>query len=130
MQIVRELKAYNIDFATCKEGLYNLHSVNDCCGFYLFSRPIAKRITLYGYFLEAQIRDPELKLIEEIHDGLCKKYNALCPHNIREYPRIMKKALKYHEERLLKMLRDSKMLLKVASVFTLYRGKLRVGHVV
>ncbi|RLG73609.1 MAG: hypothetical protein DRO23_08560 [Thermoprotei archaeon] len=130
MQMVRELKTYNIGFATCKEGFYNLHSVSDCCGFYLFNKPAAKRITLYEYFLEAQTRDIELNLIEEIHSKLCKKHNALCSHSVREYPRTMKEPLKYHEKRLLKILKDPKTLLKVAPVFTIYRDKLRVKHVV
>ena len=56
VRLVRELKKYNIGFATCKEGLYNLHSVSDCCGFYLFGKSVAKRITLYEYFLEAKTK--------------------------------------------------------------------------
>ena len=129
VQLVRELKKYNIGFATCKEGLYNLHSVSDCCGFYLFGRSVAKRITLYEYFLEAETKDLELKLLEKIHSELCRKYGMLCSYSVGNYPRVMKKSLKYHEKRLLKVLKDSEILPKIAPVFTLCRDRLKVVSV-
>lgn len=46
------LRGRDIGFATCKEGLYGLHTAEDCCGLYLLG-DYAKRLTLYEFYREA-----------------------------------------------------------------------------
>ena len=106
---------YGINFATCKEGHFSLHTSDDCCGAYLL-RDYALRATLWdlhraGYNpLKQTLGDRELL-------EACRRYNRLCDDALREYPKIISKPLRYHEKRLLKLLKAPEILRQIVPNF-------------
>lgn len=110
-----ELGKHGIRFATCKEGLFKLHTSPDCCGVYLLEDGVL-RLTLYDiyrYTIESgqKIQMPiDMSRIKEI----CKKYSRICLDELRGYPRMVLKMLKYHEKKLIKILQKVDLLKHVA----------------
>ena len=108
------LVKHGINFATCKEGFFSLHSGNDCCGFYLFksNMGIGKRITLYEFYLKTRQGPILLDKLDEVYEELCEQ-GYLCSNNMEEYPRRIKKPFKNHERKLLRVLRSKEHLVHV-----------------
>ncbi len=112
----RTLKQFGITFSTCKEGLFDIHTAPNCCGMHLLDRDrIALRITLfeiYRYILERGPID-----VDDIH-GVVKNLSLdkvyITSQNIDLYPSAIKKPIKYHERKLLKVLRSKQLLEHVA----------------
>ncbi len=48
----------------------------------------------------------------------CRRYNRLCGDALREYPKIVSKPLRYHEKRLLKLLKAPEILRQIVLDFT------------
>ncbi|MEM4812661.1 MAG: radical SAM protein [Ignisphaera sp.] len=111
-----ELKKHGITFATCKEGLFDLHTASDCCGLYLLREYIV-RATLqdvYRYVTEMNINShQELQNIEVV-ENLCKKYSRLCLDELHLYPKNISKTLRYHEKKMFKVLQNIDLLKHIA----------------
>lgn len=109
------LSKAGVAFATCKEGLFELHTAPDCCGVYMLREGIV-RYTLFDIYRYAKETSTTINLpinyalISEI----CRKYSRLCIENLSEYPKIVSKGLKHHEKKLLKILQNFDILRHVA----------------
>jgi hypothetical protein len=107
---------YGVNFATCKEGRFSLHTSDDCCGAYLL-RDYTLRATLWDLYragynpLKQRLGDRELL-------EACRRYNRLCSNSLREYSKIVSKPLRYHEKRLLKLLETPEILRQIVPDFT------------
>ena len=109
VELMEALKKRNIGFSTCKEGLFSLHTVRDCCGFYMFGRYV-KRITLYELFKEA-LREPiPLDEIDRKYTEICRAEEYICFEKLTGYPKRIRKPLKAHERKLLKIVKNREML--------------------
>lgn len=128
LKLKEELDKRGIGFATCKEGFFSLHNRPDCCGFYLFKVDVAKRITLYEYYLEALSKPIALDKIEEIHEDICRR-GYICSNNMNDYPRRIKKPFRNHEAKLLKILRSRQHLRHVAPELDIVEDKIVVRRV-
>lgn len=110
--LVQRLEKYGIGFATCKEGLFDLHTTPDCCGVYLL-RDCIVRPTLYDvyrYVVEVGTRDIGELLGIEVLKNICRRYSRLCSDELDRYPKMVSKALRSHEKRLLKILHNTDLL--------------------
>lgn len=106
-----ELKRHGIGFATCKEGLFAFHTTPDCCGAYLL-KDFAIRPTLYDIY--RHIIEKGKAQPEEIMKSMELDATRVCGEKLKEYPKQISKQLRYHERRMLKTLRDSVLLKRVA----------------
>ena len=119
LELREALRDRGIGFATCKEGLYGLHTAEDCCGFYLL-RDYVKRLTLYEFYREALKRplrlDAPLKLSGEYIYG----------ERLTSYPGVVRRALRRHERRLLRILSTPELLHRLAPEMRVEDGTLKV----
>ncbi|RLE73201.1 MAG: radical SAM protein [Thermoprotei archaeon] len=94
-----------IGFTTCKEGLFNLHTVPNCCGIH-YLEDYRLRPTLYEFWKYGKLYSGEgLNFLEN------EKY--LYGEKLNEYPRIVRKGLKIHEKILLEILSEPEILAKI-----------------
>ncbi|RLI01055.1 radical SAM protein [Candidatus Bathyarchaeota archaeon] len=114
------LKDYGITFATCKEGLFSLHTAKDCCGFYLLNCDYAKRPTLYEYYLAS------LKTSIPVNSLPPLSENYIYGEKLNSYPRILRKPLKNHEKRLIKVASELNILSKLTPELTIKNGEIRL----
>jgi len=103
--IKRLCDKHGIKFATCKEGLYNLWTAEDCCGLYLLSSERVKyRVTLREFWeLTGGLR------LLPSYDKVIKKLDLekyLSSANVSSYPRVIKTGVKSHEKKLFKVISD------------------------
>ncbi len=102
-EVLRDLKEacekYGLDFGLCKEGLFELETSN-CCG--LDKIDVELRPTLREIY-----REVDSVRLEDIKDVFGK---YLFGEKISGLPRQVRKALKYHEKTLLKVLRNKEVL--------------------
>ena len=101
------LEDHGISFATCKEGLFSLHTAEDCCGIYMLEG-YAIRPTLYDLYLKARRQHLSVKQIMEVFSNLPQKY--VFGERLKAYPRILRKPLKSHEKKLIKILASPEIL--------------------
>ena len=109
-KLIKELvNRFSLKFGTCKEGCYELWTCEDCCGIYLLNnerviyRPTLREV-LYFINLVANIEvDNLLKTFEE------RGYLTTLSSSTREYPKPIRKGVKLHERKLLRVLRDSSL---------------------
>ncbi len=120
----KALKEYNIGFATCKEGLFSLHTVEDCCGFYMF-KDYVKRITLYEFFKSLLEKSLHLDEVDEKFKEICREDRYICSEKMEEYPKRIRKPLKAHERKLLKIIRDREKLRHITPEITIEEGYLK-----
>jgi len=105
-EILYELKKacekYGVGFGLCKEGYFNLENVN-CCGMHHLDVKIRPTIReLYRELLnKGRIR------LDDI-DRVFERY--LFGEKLEDLPRVIRKALKFHEKVLLKSIRDNNVL--------------------
>lgn len=114
--LLNELSKHRITFATCKEGLFDLHTSSDCCGVYLIKNSVL-RTTLYDiykYIVETNLNYVKYLQNEEHYLSICRKYSRICSTDITLYPKIIAKHLKYHEKKMLKTLRNPDLLKHIA----------------
>ncbi|RLE64058.1 MAG: hypothetical protein DRJ38_06170 [Thermoprotei archaeon] len=99
-----------IGFATCKEGLFDLHTIPNCCGIHYLEN-YKLRPTLYEFWKYGKLNFREvLNFLED------EKY--IYGEKLDKYPRSIRKGLKVHEKILLEVLLESKILSKIAPVFS------------
>ena len=103
-----------LGFATCKEGLFEYHTVPNCCSIDLLEAgEVALRPTLYEAWAVAR-RWGRVPLPEELFGECCSRPEYLCGEKLKEYPRILRKGLRGHEKVLAGVLRDPTLLERVA----------------
>ncbi len=126
VRLARYLSNAGVGFATCKEGLFELHTAPNCCGMHLLKRDVALRPTLYEVFRYLVTHGPiDLCSIEEVLYGrICRQGSYICGDDLREYPRELYKYLRNHEKRLIKVLKDADVLPRVAPNIAIEDGKL------
>ena len=100
---------YSVKFATCKEGYYDLWTAEDCCGFYALDPEKTRyRITLREFW-ELSKKLSSLPSYSEVMRKLGKE-KYLHSANVSAYPRIVRRGIKSHERRLLKVTSDFSLL--------------------
>lgn len=95
-----------LTFATCMEGLFELHTAPDCCGAYLL-RDAALRPTLGDVYRHVASRGPASPAEAA---AACASWGRVCGSELLEYPRPVSKPLRYHERRLWRALGDARLL--------------------
>ncbi len=118
--ILREIRdacdRYGLGFGLCKEGLFDLETGN-CCGLDMIDAEL--RPTLREIYKELLLRG-SIKL-EEVPEILS---DYLFGDRISGLPRQIRKALKYHERVLMKVLRDGEALAHLTPLIRLRDGEL------
>lgn len=104
LEIIKDLRnacvKYKLDFGLCKEGYFDLETAN-CCGMHYMDvelRPTLREV--YKGLL--RVKEIELDEIGKIFDGY------LFGERLNDLPNPIKKALRYHEKTLIRVLRDEK----------------------
>jgi len=116
-ELSRELLKEGITFATCKEGLFELHTAPNCCGIHLLrSEVVGVRPTLkelYDYVV--RFGRLSIDVIDDVlYNEICRREGMLCRDDFINYPKEVRKLLKYHERKLLKVVKNPEVLSKVA----------------
>ena len=101
-----------IGFATCKEGLFRFHTTDDCCGVYMLKNCIL-RATFWDVY-RAGINPIEQEVDEELYRSICKRFSRLCGEELGIYPKMISKPMKYHERKMLKILRKHEVIKHIA----------------
>ena len=98
------LRKHGISLAPCKEGLFELRDGRDCCGFrFLRADRVAYRLTLYDLWANGWDLDRALR-------ALSNEPSVLYGPRLAPYPRPIRKVLKAHENKLMKILGDPSLL--------------------
>jgi len=122
--LAKALAKHGITFATCKEGLFALHTAKDCCGMYLFRRAIAYRPTLAEFYRITRERGGiPLDRLEHVI-GELEKLGYLCGSRLRPYPKRVAKPLKYHERKLLRVAQKRELVTHITPLLDVVDGKL------
>ncbi len=120
----KTLSRYGIGFATCKEGLYSIHTTYDCCGMYLLKKPIIYRPTLMEiYRIAKEWGGIPVEKIGDAMDILAKQ-GYLVGEKLRLYPKRVSKPLKNHEKKLLRVLKNRDMIIHIAPSLDIVDGKI------
>jgi len=101
-----------LGFSTCKEGPFRFHTVDDCCGAYLL-RNYVLRMTLWDVY-RTGINPIKYELSDDLIKSICRKFSRLCGEELSGYPKIISKPMKYHEKKLLKILRIPEVVKHIA----------------
>ena len=108
-----KLGRHGIGFATCKEGLFRYHTAEDCCGVYLL-REYVLRATLYDVYRYIVETGQKALQPAELFKNVCNRYSRICLEQLKDYPKTVSKALRYHEKKMLKVLSNSDVLSHIA----------------
>jgi len=122
VKLASELKRRGIRFASCKEGLFSLHTAPDCCGFYLLSQSV-RRATLYEVYLEASKKPLP---VEEVLPVLKRRGDVVVAEEVERYPNPLKKRLRAHERRMLKVVENDEVLSRVSPELVVDGGSIKV----
>ena len=99
-----EFKRHGITVAPCKEGLFELRDGRDCCGFrFLRADRVAYRLTLYDLWASGWDLGGALR-------ALAHEPWVLYGPRLSSYPRPLRKVLRAHENKLMKVLGDRPLL--------------------
>lgn len=93
---------YGLRFSTCKEGFYDLHTAENCCGMQFLNQ---SRYMLRPTLNEVWIYYKEKRVIPSFSE--LTKYlsrNYIFGVNLRQYPRSLRKKMISHEKILMKIL--------------------------
>jgi DNA repair photolyase len=101
-----------IGFATCKEGLFRFHTTDDCCGAYMLKNYIL-RATFWDIY-RTGINPIEQEIDEELYRSICKRFSRLCGEELGIYPKMISKPMKYHERKMLRLLRKHEVIKHIA----------------
>jgi len=95
---------YGIKFATCKEGLYDYHTADDCCGMYMLNgEKYVLRPTLFEAWKYYKRRGYVPKF-DELVKELPNTY--LSGDAVGRYPKPLRKKMASHEKILIKVLNE------------------------
>jgi len=99
-----------LGFSTCKEGLFRFHTSDDCCGAYLLKdKDYVLRLTLWDIY-RVGINPVKQELSDDLIRSVCRRFSRLCSEELSEYPKIISKPMKYHEKRLLRILKEPEVI--------------------
>ncbi len=119
-ELSRICRRKGIDFGLCKEGLFNLETAN-CCGFHYVKAET--RPTLRDVYRELKRRRRiEVEKVGEIF------HDYLFGERIRDLPRAIRKALKYHEKTFLRNLRRKEVVERLTPLIKLENGYLTLSE--
>ena len=117
-ELRRRLEARGITFATCKEGLFDLHTSEDCCGMYLLRKgSFKRRITLFELYKLIRARGISPSLLPEAFRNLKALGDYIRSEDLQALPRPVRKPLLNHERRLQKIISDPSLLRKLSPLF-------------
>jgi len=122
-EMIRELKRacdkYNVYFGLCKEGYFDLETAN-CCGMQYLD--VEVRPTLREVYKElVKVGEMKIKDIQKVFN----KY--LFGEKIQTLPRPIKKALRFHEKVLLKVLKDRKVVEQLTPLIKVENSTLKLA---
>ncbi|WP_457753480.1 radical SAM protein [Thermococcus sp.] len=108
----KESKRRGLAFATCKEGLFNLHEPKtiDCCGMSFLEVEWTRRPTLWDLYLEAYEKGKARA--EDLWER-CEREGLLCSERLKLYPSWLSKSFKAHEKRLKSILKKPELVEKL-----------------
>ncbi len=123
IKVIGELaRKKGLKFATCKEGLFSVHTAPDCCGFYLLeARHILRPTLAEAYNIIKQSGSISL---EKLRLEIQHLRGFLSGSRVDAYPRPIRKGLRWHEKVFLKILGDKIQLEKVTQELKLKDGEL------
>ena len=105
------LARHGITLGTCKEGIFELQDGRDCCGFrFLDSEKVAYRLTLYDIWRAGGS-------LEQALEEAARAGDVLYGPRLAPYPRPIRRALRAHENKLLRALERPYVLTRVCSSF-------------
>lgn len=117
------LSKHGVKFSTCKEGFFNLHTAEDCCGFYTL-KDCVRRPTLwdvYTYVVQHGAAEPHVVI-----SHICRESGILCSDGLDGYPRELLRPLKRHERRLVRVLSNGNAMERLVPLLTISNGKILV----
>lgn len=101
---------YGLEFSTCKEGFYNYHTANNCCGMhYLEDGSYLLRPTLHEVWMYRK-KYNVIPSFEELAASLTDIY--LFGDGIKRYPRALRKKMLSHEKILREILSEKRDTIK------------------
>ncbi len=111
-------------YATCKEGLFHTHTPfgRDCCGYWLFRGPVARRPTLldaYWLLVRRGCLEPG-----RVFEELCRESSdvLLCGDVVEAFPSWLRRRLRAYEKRLLRILSSPSTVERLAPSIAYARG--------
>jgi len=119
--LAKELWKRGIGFATCKEGLLHLHTVENCCGMHMLKRGVW-RPTLWEFYRTLLSLGGRLSIDELVEKAKKAFSDRLWSDRLGEYPRYVAKPLKYHEKRLVRILSKKDLLERVCPAMAMDDG--------
>ena len=112
----RELGKKGISLGTCKEGLFELQDGRDCCGFRFLDRDrVAYRLTLYEIWRAGGDLDRALREAARGND-------IIFGPRLAAYPNPIRKILRAHENKLLRVLNQPEVLARVCPALASLRA--------
>ena len=113
-KMIRDLSVkFNIDFTTCKEGLFNLHTARNCCGIHLLNgEKYVLRHTLYEAWMIYRKTGKVPYYDEIINNYGGDKY--IYGEKLKLYPKSLRDGLKAHENKLIKTLINEEFAKRIA----------------
>ena len=111
----READKVDLKFATCKEGLFDFHIVDNCRGI-SYQENYKLGPTLFETW-KIYTQNRTIPTMEDLYEKLCNDDKYLCGYKLREYPRILRKGLKVHEKILAKTLSDKEIIKGIDPAF-------------
>lgn len=117
---VKELcDRFGIKFATCKEGLYDYHTAENCCGMHLLNEEkYVLRPTLYEAWRYYE-KSGYIPKFDELVEGLPNTY--LFGEAVRNYPKPLRKKIASHEKILREVLNERRDVLKAMTSIAVAR---------
>ncbi len=119
--LAKELWRRGIGFATCKEGLFHLHTAENCCGMHMLRKGVW-RATLWEFYQVLTCLGKGMAIDELVEKTREEFSRRLWSEELDLYPRFVAKPLRYHERRLLRVLRRGDLLKHVCPDLELRNG--------
>ena len=75
-----------------------------------------KRPALLKFYIYAKSKGPfSLGSVNDVYSEIYDSENIVCSKNLEAYPRVLRKPLKYHEKRLIRILKGENALSKLGA---------------
>ena len=115
-QLLKITKKYSIDFSTCREGFYNLHTAKNCCGMHYFSKYYL-RPTLYEIWKEINQEENLEKTIRKLSTKITNFTEKINNKSIRN------NLLKHHQI-IINTIKNANTLRKICPVLMQINNKI------